>query len=277
MKNRIMIAMVLSLAIGLAACGGSQEGTGVTEPETVEGAAPEGEEAVPQEEQETIPEETQTTPPDETQTEANDPGGDLTPTEPAENTEPVTDGQAEPNSGSDTAEGGQGGEETLAQGGITVDGQTIRLGMNCSQIQETGWAPNAEDSAKFESYVLNPKTGSGEAMALYNEAYGSDYESFHIMISMRNESEQPIPLLEGAVDYISIPNITKTAKTANVILPGGLTLESTEDEFKAAYGEPVGEYEDEASGFRALSFQNGDVRLDISWTKDGINEITMTN
>lgn len=148
--------------------------------------------------------------------------------------------------------------------------------MGDAEIEEGKWAISAKDHEKYESYTLNPRTTSGSAMSLYSEDYGYEFESFHIMVSLRNESEQPTPYLEGTVDYISIPSLARTEKLAEVVLPGGLTLESTEEELRAAYGEPASEYYDEAIEFRALSFEDGDVRMTINWVGGVINEVTLS-
>ena len=134
-----------------------------------------------------------------------------------------------------------------------------------------------EDYQKYQSYSLNPKTASGSGMALYSEDYGYEYESFHIMVSVTNTSEESIPYLDGAIDYIAISSITRAESVPEVILPGGLTLDGSEEEFKAVYGEPSNEYDDEDAEYRSLSFKDGDVDLKISWSKGRINDITLTN
>ena len=133
-----------------------------------------------------------------------------------------------------------------------------------------------EDYEKYQSYSLNPRTTSGSAMGLYSDKYGYEYENFHIMVSVMNASEDPIPYLDGTIDYLSIPSITRLEVLPEITLPGGLTLNSTEDDFRAVYGEPSSEYNDESTEFRSLTFKDGDVDLKISWYKGRINEITLT-
>ena len=113
-------------------------------------------------------------------------------------------------------------------------------------------------------------------MGLYSDKYGYEYENFHIMVSVMNASEDPIPYLDGTIDYLSIPSITRLEVLPEITLPGGLTLNSTEDDFRAVYGEPSSEYNDESTEFRSLTFKDGDVDLKISWYKGRINEITLT-
>jgi hypothetical protein len=96
------------------------------------------------------------------------------------------------------------------------------------------------------------------------------------MVSVMNASEDPIPYLDGTIDYLSIPSITRLEVLPEITLPGGLTLNSTEDDFRAVYGEPSSEYNDESTEFRSLTFKDGDVDLKISWYKGRINEITLT-
>ena len=61
------------------------------------------------------------------------------------------------------------------------------------------------------------------------------------------------------------------------VLPGGLTLESTEEDFIAVYGEPSHVYEDESTEFKSVSFRDGDVKLDVIWSKGKTDEITIMN
>ena len=283
-KKRIMkqlaVVSALSMVLALTACGGKTEGTAGTEQETVENLTGEEHQTPVQEEtQDTQTEETQDVSPTEIQDVQPEVPSEETPNSSDENQAPIEDVQSEEQAESALPEEEEQGEmtgETLAGGAISADGQIIRLGMGYAEIEKGKWAISAKDHEKYEAYSLNPRTTSGSAMALYSEDYGYDFESFHIMVSLRNESEQPVPYLEGTVDYISIPNLTRTEKLAEVILPGGLTLESTEEEFRAVYGEPVSEYDDEATGFRSLSFEDGEVRMGINWVKGSINEITLS-
>ena len=167
-------------------------------------------------------------------------------------------------------------EEPLSAGLISIDGDIICLGTRYSEIHGGNWSLRTEDYEKYQSYSLNPRTTSGSAMGLYSDKYGYEYENFHIMVSVMNASEDPIPYLDGTIDYLSIPSITRLEVLPEITLPGGLTLNSTEDDFRAVYGEPSSEYNDESTEFRSLTFKDGDVDLKISWYKGRINEITLT-
>ena len=112
-------------------------------------------------------------------------------------------------------------------------------------------------------------------MGVYKEEYGYDFTSFHVMLSLMNISESPIPYLEGDIDYLSIPGIRRSEAVPAVVLPGGLTLESTEEDFIAAYGEPDHVYEDAATEFKSVSFRDGDLKLQVIWSKGEIDEITL--
>ena len=59
-------------------------------------------------------------------------------------------------------------------------------------------------------------------------------------------------------------------------MPGGLTLESTEEDFRAVYGEPSYEYEDAATEFRKVHFKDEGVEIQLTWSKGVMSEITMT-
>lgn len=279
--KQIASASVLSLALALTACGGKADNNVMVEQESIEDQT--GEEQDPST-QEVTPgtesEQTQDITTQETQEATSQEAWEETIGK-TEGAQISTDGdaQSEKQAGEASLSEEKQGEidgETIADGAISADGQIIRLGMGYAEIEEGKWAISAKDHEKYESYTLNPRTTSGSAMSLYSEDYGYEFESFHIMVSLRNESEQPIPYLEGTVDYISIPNLARTEKLAEVVLPGGLTLESTEEELRAAYGEPASEYYDEATEFRALSFEDGDIRMTINWVGGVINEVTLS-
>ena len=162
----------------------------------------------------------------------------------------------------------------LASGTISIDGDLFTLGTSFNEVQG-GWALKPEDAEKYKDYSLNPRTTSGTAMGIYKDEFGYEFTSFHVMVSLMNESEAPIAYLDGAIDYLSIPGIQRAETVPPVVFPGGLTLESTEEEFIAAYGEPTYQYEDESTEFKTLKFQNGEVELEVIWSKGMIDEITL--
>ena len=174
-----------------------------------------------------------------------------------------------------TADAGAIAGMPLSSGAISVDGDLFVLGSNFRDVQASGWSLTQEDEEKYQEYTLNPRTTSGGAMGVYKDAYGYDFNSFHVMVSLMNASESSIPYLDGTVDYLSIPRISQVETPVPVVFPGGLTTDSTEEEFVAVYGQPTYEYEDEETEFRSVTFEDGDVELQIIWTKGVINEITM--
>ncbi len=167
-------------------------------------------------------------------------------------------------------------DATLASGQISIDGDIFTLGTGFNEIPSE-WSLTPEDAEKYKDYTLNPRTTSGSAMGVYKEKWGYEFNSFHVMISLVNVSESSIPYLEGAIDYLDIPGINRSETVPAIILPGGLTLESTEEDFIAAYGEPSNQYEDTSTEFKSLSFRDGDIKLDIIWSKGKIDQITMMN
>ena len=164
----------------------------------------------------------------------------------------------------------------LSSGAISIDGDLFTLGTGFNEISGE-WSLKPEDADKYKDYTLNPRTTSGSAMGVYKEKWGYEFNSFHVMISVVNTSESSIPYLEGDIDYLDIPGINRSEAVPDVILPGGLTLESTEEDFIAAYGDPSHEYEDESTEFKSVSFRDGDVKLDVIWSKGKIDEITIMN
>lgn len=162
----------------------------------------------------------------------------------------------------------------LSSGSISIDGDVFTLGKGFNEIPAE-WSLKPEDAEKYKDYTLNPRTTSGSAMGVYKEKWGYEFNSFHVMLSLVNASEASIPYLEGAIDYLDIPGISRSETVPDIIFPGGLTLESTEEDFIAAYGEPSNEYEDASTQFKKLSFRDGDVKLDIIWSKGTIDQITI--
>ena len=162
----------------------------------------------------------------------------------------------------------------LSSGSISIDGDVFTLGKGFNEIPAE-WTLKPEDAEKYKDYTLNPRTTSGSAMGVYKEKWGYEFNSFHVMLSLVNASEASIPYLEGAIDYLDIPGISRSETVPDIIFPGGLTLESTEEDFIAAYGEPSNEYEDASTQFKKLSFRDGDIKLDIIWSKGTIDQITI--
>ena len=162
----------------------------------------------------------------------------------------------------------------LSSGVMLIDGDLFTMGSGLNDIQN--WSITPEDEEKYKEYSLNPWTTSGGAMGLYKDSFGTDFTSFHVMASLMNASDSPIAYLDGAIDYLSIPGINRADSVPEVILPGGLTLKSTEEDFRAAYGEPSYEYEDEETEFRSVHFEDGEVEIQLTWVKGEISEITMT-
>ena len=167
-------------------------------------------------------------------------------------------------------------EMPLSSGAVSIDGDLFTLGTGFGEIPGE-WALTPEDAEKYKEYTLNPMSTSGSAMGVYKEKWGYEFNSFHVMISVVNMSESSIPYLEGDIDYLDIPGINRSETVPEVILPGGLTLESTEEDFIAVYGEPSHVYEDESTEFKAISFRDGDINLDVIWSKGKIDEITIMN
>ena len=191
-------------------------------------------------------------------------------TAPATETTPA----AATNTDTSSADAGAMKDATLASGQISIDGDIFTLGKGFNEIPAE-WTLKPEDAEKYKDYTLNPRTTSGSAMGVYKEKWGYEFNSFHVMLSLVNASEASIPYLEGAIDYLDIPGISRSETVPNIIFPGGLTLESTEEDFIAAYGEPSNEYEDASTQFKKLSFRDGDVKLDIIWSKGAIDQITI--
>ena len=162
----------------------------------------------------------------------------------------------------------------LSSGSISIDGDVFTLGKGFNEIPAE-WTLKPDDAEKYKDYTLNPRTTSGSAMGVYKEKWGYEFNSFHVMLSLVNASEASIPYLEGAIDYLDIPGISRSETVPDIIFPGGLTLESTEEDFIAAYGEPSNEYEDASTQFKKLSFRDGDVKLDVIWSKGTIDQITI--
>ena len=167
-------------------------------------------------------------------------------------------------------------QEPLSSGAISIGGETIRMGDTYSQIQDGKWTLNPADFERFQTYSLKPRTTAGEGMTLFSDEYGREFSNFHVVISLVNRSDQSIPYLDGAIDYLSLPSLTRQKNVPLITLPGGLTLESSEEQFKEIYGDPSSEYEDESKGYRSLSFKEGDIKMKVSWLNGNINEITIT-
>lgn len=167
-------------------------------------------------------------------------------------------------------------EAPLSAGCISVDGDIFVMGTKFSDLPADTWTLNPEDYEKFKVYSINPRTTMGNAMSLYKDAYGREFSCFHVMVSLMNLSEEPIAYFDGAIDYLNIPGIARAESVAPVVFPGGLTLESTEEDFIAAYGDPVYKYDDESTDYKSRKFEDGEVQLEIVWSKGVISDITMT-
>ena len=287
----LSICIMLLLTASLAGCGGkdSASSSASAESESAAESVSESVEEQPEEEVEEEPEVTEapeeeaeepevTEAPEEepevTEAPEEEPEVTETPEEEAEEAEAAEEETTEETEESETADAGAIADATLASGTISIDGDLFTLGMGFNELPGE-WSLKPEDAEKYKEYTLNPRTTSGSAMGVYKEKWGFDYESFHVMLSVMNLSESSIPYLEGTIDYLDIPNINRTEVVPAIILPGGLTPESTEEEFIAAYGEPSHEYLDEATEFRSLSFRDGDVKLDVIWSKGEMSEISM--
>ena len=163
----------------------------------------------------------------------------------------------------------------LSSGTISVDGDIFTMGTSLTEVNGD-WALKPEDAEKYKVYTLNPRTTSGSAMGLYKEKWGYDFSSFHVMVSLMNLSESPVPYLEGTIDYFNIPGLNRTENVPAIVFPGGLTLESTEEDFIAAYGEATYEYDDAATEYKVRTFEDGEVELQITWSKGVISDVLMT-
>ena len=164
-------------------------------------------------------------------------------------------------------------EEPLSSGKILIDGTLYQLGETYTEIHERDWTLNDEDYEKYEKYMLNPRTASGSGISLYSDRYGRELGSFAIVIAQENPSEDLISMFDGIIDYIALPRLNREEPVPSFELPGGLTAESTLDDFKAAYGEPTYEYQDEGTSFESYDFSDGDVKLSAQWVDGKLNEI----
>ena len=164
----------------------------------------------------------------------------------------------------------------LSFGAVAVDDMVFILGTPFSAIKGSAWTLNPEDEEKYADYSLNPWTTSGSAMGVYSDEYGREYDSFHVMVSLMNASDDPIAYLDGAIDYLNMPGLNRVERLPNVVLPRGLTLTSTEEEFIAAYGEPTYEYEDAETEYRMVEFRDEEVKLQVTWSKGVMSDILMT-
>ena len=266
----LVLALALIMAFSLSSCGSKNNDADENKPDTsqentAEPDTPgEAETGKTQDaEQETTPEE-QT--PAITDTENESEQDNAANTVPEEQTQPSEE-NASAQSSDDVA------SSPLSAGILSLDGEVLRLGTTYNKMSGGSWTLNEDNLEKYSGYVLNPMTTSGSGMTLYNDKYGRQAGDFSVVISTRNATKEAVPMLDGEINYISLPKIARAESKPEIMLPGGLTPDSTPEDFIAAYGEPTYEYKDDESDSLSYNFQDGEVKLNVNWLKGNITGI----
>ena len=141
--------------------------------------------------------------------------------------------------------------DKLESGEFVVDGTKYQFPDDVSKWLEGGWhISNRYDNTDTFELEYNVESSTFE---MYNDEKTSEYVSRCVI----NLGMEPIKIQDALVSYIEV-DLSKAKDAMYVMLPGGITCESTKEDVKNAYGEP----DEEDEYYFLYSYTNAD-DLDI--------------
>lgn len=127
--------------------------------------------------------------------------------------------------------------DKLESGEFVMDGTKYQFPDDVSKWLEGGWhISNRYDNT--DTFELEYNVESSE-FEVFNDEKTSEYVSMCVI----NLGMEPIKIDEALVSYLDV-DLSKAKDAMYVVLPGGITCDSTREDVKNAYGEPTEEGED---------------------------------
>lgn len=143
------------------------------------------------------------------------------------------------------------GSDKLESGELVIDGTKYLFPDDVSKWTKGGWhISNRYDNTDTFELEYNVESSVFE---MFNDEKTSEYVSMCVI----NLGMEPIKIEEAVVSYLEV-DLSKAKDALYVVLPGGITCESTKEDVKAAYGEPF----EEDESYLQYAYTNAD-GLDI--------------
>lgn len=125
-----------------------------------------------------------------------------------------------------------------------------------------------------EDYMVNK---SEYALAYFVDDYGNE-----VMVHMLNNSDKALEIRNCLVGGIDVSDYRLSNSKLTIIFPGGVQIETEEDEVLKAYGEPDSLYEDEEYGNSYTWYEseysfNNECEVHIDGDSGLVDEITLRN
>lgn len=129
------------------------------------------------------------------------------------------------------------GSDKLESGELVIDGIKYSFPDDVSKWLNGGWhISNRYDNTDTFELEYNVESSVFE---MFNDEKTSEYVSMCVI----NLGMEPIKIEEALVSYLDV-DLSKAKDAMYVVLPGGITCDSTREDVKNAYGEPAEEDED---------------------------------
>lgn len=139
----------------------------------------------------------------------------------------------------------------LESGELVIDGTKYAFPSVISEWTESGWhiSNNYENADTFE---LEFNVESNEF-----ELFNDEKESAYVGMCAINLGNEPVKIAQAETSFLEV-NLSPKKDGVFVVLPGGITCDSTKEDVIAAYGEP----DEEDDGLLYYTYTNAD-GLDI--------------
>ncbi|MDE7339474.1 MAG: hypothetical protein K2N80_02780 [Lachnospiraceae bacterium] len=127
--------------------------------------------------------------------------------------------------------------DDLTSGELVIDGKKYSFPDDVSKWTEGGWhISNRYDNTDTFELEYNVETNVFE---MFNDEKSSEYVSMCAI----NLDTEPKKIVESTVSYLDV-DLSQAKDAMYVVLPGGITCESTKEDVRNAYGEPDAEDDD---------------------------------
>lgn len=131
-----------------------------------------------------------------------------------------------------------------------VNDQVYSLFFDYNLLEAQGWSFNLADYGYEDGYSMNAGDKVTGTINLTNDDYDSK-----VAVGFQNTSEKAIDITECQIWSYEVNN-SRADKPVTFALPGGITMGSTFDDIKAAYGEPTETYVADGSGYTTYTYYN---------------------
>ena len=156
---------------------------------------------------------------------------------------------------------------TLDCGQFVVDGDVYSFPADISDWTNNGWhiSNNYEnkDSFQLESDIISNE------FELFNDENKDEYVSMCAI----NLGTTPVKIEESSIDLLKI-SMSANDRDPKVVLPGGITYNSTKEDIIAAYGEPAEEDEDGLLYYTFTGKDNWEIIVELRIPSDTLNRVT---